>query len=138
MSEANKAFVRRYLEECINKRDAEAADQFIATDYLDHDSPPGAAPGLAGFKQVITKAFNAFPDFHYIIEDLIAEGDRVVSRGTVHGTHLGEFRGIAPTGNQITIKEVHIVRISGGKMVEHWEVADGLGLMRQLGVIPGP
>ena len=81
---------------------------------------------------------SAFPDFHVTIEDQIAEGDRVATRWTMRGTHEGEFRGISPTGKQITVTGIGIFRFSDGKVVESWDNFDQLGMMRQLGVIPSP
>ena len=80
--------------------------------------------------------FSAFPDTHYENHDLIAEGDKIVSRGTWTGTHTGEFMGIPATGKKVEVQEMHIARMSGGKMAEHWENIDQLTMMQQLGVIP--
>lgn len=80
----------------------------------------------------------AFPDLHVTVEDMVAEGDKVVARVTMSGTHKGEFMGIAPTGKQITVGIIEILRIAGGKVVEHWNVVDSLGMMQQLGAVPAP
>jgi steroid delta-isomerase-like uncharacterized protein len=80
----------------------------------------------------------AFPDFYSTIDDQIAEGDGVATRWTMHGTHEGEFRGIAPTGKQITVTAIGIFRFSDGKVVESWDNFDQLGMMRQLGVVLPP
>jgi predicted ester cyclase len=80
----------------------------------------------------------AFPDSYFTIEDMIAEGDKVVTRKTFHGTHEGEFMGIPPTRRRVSISLIDIVRIAGGRVVEHWSLADNLGMMQQLGVIPQP
>ena len=138
MSEENKAVVLRFLDEVFDGKNVEAAGKYVADDFVDHGAPPGTPPGLEGFKQMLTMFFNAFPDFRYTSEELIAEGDRVVSRGTFSGTHKGELMGIAPTGKQVQISEIHIARMVGGKLVEHWEASDQLGMMQQLGVIPPP
>ena len=138
MSEENKAILLRFLDEVIGAKNMEAAGKYVADDFVDHGAPPGTPPGLEGLKQLLTMFINAFPDFSYTSEELIAEGDKVVSRGTTSGTHKGEFMGIAPTGKQFQISEIHIARMAGGKMVEHWEASDQLGMMQQLGVIPPP
>ena len=78
----------------------------------------------------------AFPDLHVTVEDLIAEGDKIVGRVTLTGTHQGELLGIPATGKKVAFSEIHIVRISNGKAVEHWEIADIMSMMQQLGVIP--
>jgi predicted ester cyclase len=80
----------------------------------------------------------AFPDSYFTVEDMVAEGDKVATRKTFHGTHRGEFLAIPPTGQQISIGLIDIVRVADGKVVEHWSIADNLGMMRQLGVIPVP
>ena len=136
MSEEHKAIVRRFIEEVLNKKNVEAADQYVASDFVDHAAPPGMSPGLEGFKQLLNMLLNAFPDFQYTSYDLIAEGDKIVKRGTSRGTHRGEFMGIAATGKQFETSEIHIARLAGGNMVEHWESADELGMMQQLGIIP--
>ena len=137
MSEENKAIVRRFMEEVINKNTVSAVDEFMAADLVDHNPPPpGSEPGAEGVKQGLKMFFAAFPDLHTHIEDMIAEGDKVAVRMSFHETHQGELMGIPATGKQVTVQEMHIVRIAGGKMVEHWSVEDTLGMMQQLGVIP--
>ena len=81
---------------------------------------------------------SAFPDFKVTIDDMIAEGDKVVVRGTWSGTHKGEFMGIPATGKSVSFGVIDTVRIAGGKMVEHWGLMDNFRLMQQLGVIPAP
>lgn len=134
--EENKALFHRFNDEVINKKNADAIGQFFAADYVDHNPPPIGEPGLEGFKQALGAYFAAFPDLHTDIDDLIAEGDKVVGGMTTCGTHRGELMGIAPTGKQITMAEIHIVRYSGGKVVEHWGIEESMGMMQQLGVIP--
>ncbi len=135
--EENKALVQRFVEEVWNKGNLAAADEFLAANSVGHDpDAPGLAPGVEGFKQVFTMFRTAFPDLHVTVEDMIAEGDKVVSRTTARGTHKGELMGIAPTGKQVTVAEIRIHRIAGGKIVEHWGIVDKLSLMQQLGVVP--
>jgi predicted ester cyclase len=80
----------------------------------------------------------AFPDSYFTIEDMVAEGDKVVTRKTFHGTHGGEFMGIPPSGRSVSMGLIDIVRISEGRVVEHWSMGDNLGMVRQLGVVPQP
>ena len=87
-------------------------------------------------KQMMGMFFGAFPDMHSTVEDLIAEGDKVVGYMTTTGTHTGDFMGIPATNKKVSFKEVHAVRIVNGKAVEHWGLSDDLGMMQQLGVIP--
>jgi len=86
--------------------------------------------------KILISEANAFPDLHYTIEDMIAEGDKVVVRLTFSGTHRGEFMGVAPTNKRVTTTAIFIQRIVSGKLVEEWSNADLLGFFQQLGVIP--
>jgi len=136
--EENKALMRRFYEE-ISKGNLAILDELMAANVVEH-SPfvPEQAPGRQGILESFTMIRIVFPDLRITVEDIVAEGDKVVSRGTFSGTHKGEFMGIAPTGKQITVGLIEIVRIVAGKMVEHWNVVDNLGMMRQLGVVPPP
>jgi predicted ester cyclase len=137
-TEENKALIRRFVEEIFNQRNVDAIDRYLADTYVDHVVPPGFPPTRAGFKQLISMFLTAFPDFHYTLEDEIAEGDKVVSRLTARGTQQGEFMGMPPTGKQAAWTEIHIGRLAAGKLVEHWGEQDNLGMLQQLGVIPPP
>ena len=132
----NKALIRRYFEEVWNKGNLDAVDKFYALDGIDHNAPPGSPPGFDFMKQFHIMVRAAFPDTQITVEDLIAEGDKVVCRFTASGTQQGEFMGISPTGKQFTIMEIRIYRIVGGKIVECWGLFDQMGMMQQLGVIP--
>ena len=137
-AEENKAILRRAYEEAFNQKNLDALDEIFASDIIDHNPSPGQPPGLEGAKQVFSSINTAFPDLHVNIEDMVAEGDKVVARVTMSGTHQGEFMGIDPTGNRVTITGMDLVRIAEGKIVEHWANFDDLGMMQQLGVIPEP
>ncbi len=137
-TEVNKASVRRFYDEVFNKKNRAAIDEFIAPNQVDHAAPPGTPGGLAGAKQTLTMYLTAFPDLHFTVEDIIAEGEKVVARLTVRGTQKGAFMGIPPTGKQATSTAIDINRIVGGKSVEHWLEMDTLGLLQQLGVVPMP
>ena len=136
-TEENKALIRRQVE-AWNTGNLDALDDLVAADLIHHDLPPGMAPGLEGFKQIISMHRKAFPDVRVTIEDILAEGDRVMNRWTVSGTHHGEYMGIAPTGKQVTLKGMSIHRIEGGKIAEQWHEMDMLGLLQQMGVVPTP
>jgi steroid delta-isomerase-like uncharacterized protein len=138
VSEENKSLVRRLIDEVYNRGDLDAADELLATDYVDHNALPGQESGLEGYKGVVTTLRSAFPDYEVTIEDQIAEGDKVVTRYTGRGTHQGELIGIAPTGKSVELTGIGVQRVSGGKLVEEWCEWDQLGMMRQLGVIPEP
>ncbi len=130
--EENKVLVRRFMEEVLNGHNLDALGQFMAEDVLDHDQMPGLAPGLEGQRQMLSMLLNAFPDQHHTPELVVAEDDKVVVYSTLRGTHTGEFMGMPPTGRQVAVPGVDIVRIANGKIVEHWGVSDTLGMMMQL------
>lgn len=132
----NKALDRRIVEEGFSKGNIAVLDELIAADCVDHAAPPGTPSGREGVKQFFTMLRSAFPDLHFTIEDVIAEGDKVVTRSTWQGTHQGAFLGIPPTGKQVRVTGIDITRYAGGKAVEHWGNQDTLGLLQQLGVIP--
>ena len=136
-SEDNKILVRRLYEETDRSNPA-ALDKFFSADLIDHDPPPipGLKPGLEGIKQAFRVFTTAHPDGVHVIQDLIAEGDRVVARVTGTGTHTGELLGIPPTGKRLEMPGIVIYRIESGKIVERWAQHDVFGLMQQLGMIP--
>ncbi len=137
--EENKAIVRRYYEEALNERNLSTLDETLAVNFVHHDpSNPADIEGLEGIKQRLAEIMNAFPDFHYTIEDMIAEGDKVVVRWTASLTHKGVFEGLPPTGKRAVVQGIYIHRLAGGKMVEDWAIRDTLGLLQQLGVVPSP
>ena len=136
MSEENKATTRRFMEEVINKGNFAVIDEVIAPDCVDHNPMPGQAQGPEGAKQAIGMLRTAFPDLRITIEDMVAEGDKVAMRGSMTGTQNGEFMGIAPTGKSCTFDLITIDRFRDGKVVEHWEQVDMMGMMQQLGVTP--
>jgi len=138
--EENKIIVRRMYEEILNEGNLALADEIIAPDAVSHDpaAPPGSLPGPEGLKRVVRMLQSAFPDHHTTIEEIIAEGDKVVMRGTLSGTHKGDFLGIPPTGKHFTMTQIHIVHLVDGKVTDHWVNRDDLGMMQQLGVIAAP
>ncbi len=137
-SEHIKAIRRRFQEEVENQRNLAAIDEFFGPDFVDHFAMPGFPAGLEGVKARHAALFAAFPDIQSTVEDMIAEGDKVVARLTMRGTHKGEFLGIPATGKQLTVSAIDIMRIVDDKIVEHWVEVDMLGMMQQLGVIPAP
>ena len=131
----NKALVRRNYEE-FNKQNMAAVDELFAADYVAHGTGVFPDIDVAGLKQWWTAFRKVFPDAHYVAEDMIAEGDKVVTRYTFRGTHQGEYMGIPPTGKQVSVTGMEIDRIEDDKVVESWFSQDMLGLMQQLGAIP--
>jgi len=138
MSEQNKAIARRVFEEVWDRGNLAIADELVAADLVDHSAPPGMPAGREGFKQLVMMYRTAFPDVVMMVEDQVAEGDRVVTRWSGHGTHRGELMGIPPTGRQARVTGIGIDRIAGGKIVESWSNFDQFGMLQQLGVVPGP
>ncbi|MEZ4573293.1 MAG: ester cyclase [Thermomicrobiales bacterium] len=139
MSETNKEIVRRGVNDVWNGHSPGTADEIVASDFVVHASAPeGEIRGRDGIKRHFAALRAAFPDLHFMIDDHIAEGDRVVTRWSAQGTHKGTFQGIPPTGKQVTLTGIDIDRIAGGKIVECWMNLDELGLLQQLGVIPEP
>ena len=135
MSEENKSVIRRLLQEVWNQGNVDTIDEIVATDYVDH-TPAADIPGREAFKQLVKGFHVAFPDIRFTLEDLIAEGDKVVARWAASGTHRGDLMGIAPTGKQMMVTGVHMYRLADGKLVERWGNWDQLGMLQRLGVIP--
>lgn len=138
MSEENKALVRRSFEEVWNDKNLDAIDEIVAADVVNHLAPPGLPEGAEGNKAFVGMYLSAFPDTKMTIEDMLAIGDKVVTRWVATGTHEGELMGIPPTGKHVTVTGIGIDRISGGRIVESWGEFDALGMMQQLGVVPMP
>ncbi len=134
----NKASARRFVEEGINKGNLASADQYFASDFMDHAAPPGVPSNAEGLKMFFTAFRAAFPDLHYQIDEEIAEGEKVVHRITGHGTMKGDFQGMKATGKHGTWTEMHIVRFVNGKVAEHWANVDQMGMLISLGVMPPP
>ena len=135
MSEENKALVRRIVEDLWHKKTHALIDELYAPTYVLR-TPDGVLHGPAGYRQIYTVYTTAFPDVHFTIEDMIAEGEKVATHYIVRGTHTGDLRGIAPTGTQVTVMGTTIHRFTGGQVVEDRAVWDTLSLMQQLGVVP--
>jgi steroid delta-isomerase-like uncharacterized protein len=132
--EQNKALVRRWIEEGFNKRDVKIADDLFVQDFIVN----GQKIGREGLKQSMTRHLSAFPDLRVAINEIIAEGGKVVIWYTVQGTQKGEFDGVPPTGKQVNWVGADLFRIEGGKIVEARFVDDSLGRLRQLGATVSP
>ena len=139
MSEQNKTLVTRAVEEVWNRANYDALEEFVASDFLIHGATPQEEiHGREGAAQFFMMLRGAFPDLHFTIDDMVAEGDRVVTRWTATGTHKGDFQGIPPTGKRVTFSGTDIDRIAHGKAVECWPSIDELSLLKQLDAIPAP
>ncbi|HET8632122.1 MAG TPA: ester cyclase [Thermomicrobiales bacterium] len=128
-TEAGNVAVIRRTYEAINHRDLAAATQEMAPTMMDE---------WQGNMRFLQSIFDAFPDGHWELEDLLADGDKVAARDTLRGTHAGPFMGVAPTGKAVTMGELHLWRLAGGKIAAHWVESDLPGLLRQLGAAPAP
>jgi len=135
--ENNKLLLRRMVEEVLNRKNLAAIPEFVADNYVDHSAPADDPASIEAFVAARIRRNTAFPDWHVVLDDLIAEGDKVVARATGRGTHLGPFMGIAPTGKFVTTTWITIYRILDGKLAEHWINSDNLGLLQQLDAV-GP
>ena len=138
--EQDKVLVRQFVEEIFNRGNMSVVNELFAPDFVEHEELPAGIPNdREGVIQLTTMLRSAFPDFKATIDDIIAEGDKVVIRQTWRGTQKGEFMGIPPTGKSVSIGVIDILRMADGKCVEHWGQMDSMGMMQQLGAIPaGP
>ena len=134
----NKALVARFIDEAFNRGNLAAIDALVATAYVNHAPGFPDTPGPESMKRFVTTHRTALPDYACTIEAQIAEGDLVVTRWTVRGTHQGELLGVAPTGRRVTLPGIVIDRIADGQLAETWLQADVLGMLQQLGALPAP
>ena len=129
----NKEIVARFNREVIERGNMQAFSELVAADFVNHTAPPGTPTGPDGFSAFFTDILRpALPDLTVELHDQIAEGDKVVTRKTIAGTHKGVFLGVPPTGRRITIRVTDIVRIKNGQYAEHWGNADLHGAIAQM------
>ncbi len=140
LSETNKTVSRRFFEEVFGKGKLNVLDEIVAKNHINSGpgNPPGLVPGIEGTKQLVTMYRNAFPDIRFTVDEQIAEGDKVVTRWTAHGTNTGELLGMPATGKSSTVTGIVVDRIVNGKIAESWPIFDQFGMMQQLGIIPTP
>jgi steroid delta-isomerase-like uncharacterized protein len=136
--EANKATVRRVAEEIFSQRQMDVIDDIFAPHYVGHTQHGTVVHGAAGLKQFVAQYLAAFSHTQSVVEDQVAEGDRVVVRLTFTGTHTGPWMGIPPTGKPVTVKGMALYRLQDGEIVEQWTIGDTLGLLQQLGAVAWP
>ena len=135
----NKEIARKYPEEVISKGNLDLIDEIIADDYVEYNSArPEPLHGPDEVKEYVSTLRTAVPDIHCGVEDLIAEGDKVVRRDRATGTHEGEFMGIEATGKEAVVEGIHIHRIEDGQLVETWAQNDVMSMMQQFGVVEPP
>lgn len=139
MSEQNKVVMRRIYEEFWNQGNFAALDELVSPDYVLHfETPPGFPDGREGMQRTIESFRAGFPNIHVQIEDQLAEGDKVLTRITIRGTHQGPFMNIPPTNKDVTFTAMVLTRFENGRNIEGRGEIDRLGLMQQLGAIPTP
>ena len=136
-AEENKATIRRFIDGW-NNRDWAAVLDTVNDNFVDHAALPGTSPGKDGIVPGLELFCRAFPDLHFTIENLIAEGDKLAGYGVLTGTNQGEMFGIPPTGKSIRVESLDLVRFENGKQSEHWGLFDQMGMMVQLGLVPPP
>ena len=134
---ANIAIVRKFFEVGPSKGDLAAADVLLHPGFSLHTPLPTPGPGIQEMNNVITTCRAAFHGLKVTVDDILAEGDKVTARFTARGTHNGEFMGVPPTGKEITMTGIEIFLIKDGKIAELWGEANLMGLIQQLGIVPG-
>ena len=137
-AEENKAVVRRFFEELLSTDNLAMADEILSPGFRFYFAGSPDPMDLESYKEFLMARRAAFPDRRFVVEDMIAEGDKVSARFTMRGTHKGELRGIAPTGREVTMTGIDMIRLWEGRMVEDRVEVDQLGMMQQLGVIASP
>ena len=136
MSKQNKTLARRWFEDLFSRGDLDAADEILSADFLDH-LPREEERGIEELKHYVSVYRTAFPDIEDTVEEIVAEGDKVVVRWRSRGTHQGEFMGLPPTGRQVTFTGMRLFSIAENKIAESWVNIDERGLQEQLGAIRG-
>jgi steroid delta-isomerase-like uncharacterized protein len=136
--EDNKARDLRFVEEVLNQHNLDVLPDLVAEDFLEQNPPPGQGPGREGLRQFLAQMFEAFPDLRWRVEEMVAEGDRVAAWSTWTGTHRGTFFGVPPTGRSVSVESWTIDYFRDGMLTESRIIMDVMGLMQQLGAIPGP
>ncbi len=134
--EDTKTFVRSTTEEIWRTGNANLIDEHMAPNYVLHKPPTGFSPDREGLKAILHAMRSAFPDLRMTVEDVIAEGEKVVQRRSYQGTHQGELFGIPASGKAISVSQITVSRVADGKFVEEWAETDFLGMLQQLGVVP--
>ncbi len=133
--EENKKLVQRAFDEFINKKNLAAAPQYLTPNYVGHFTGAPPVEGVNAFQQYLQMWQTAMPDSKVTIDDIFAEGDRVVVRATFRGTHTGPLMGIQPTGKPVVVTSINVFRVVDGKTAEQWANNDDLGMLQQIGVV---
>jgi steroid delta-isomerase-like uncharacterized protein len=134
----NKNVIRKFIDLVLNEGSFEQLDELVLEDFVELDPLPGQSQGREGLRQVLQQMRGAFPDMHWVIEEMLGEGEKVCTRFTWTGTQRGPFLGVPATGRRVNVKGVVIDRLSSGKMADSRILMDSLGMMQQLGALPEP
>jgi steroid delta-isomerase-like uncharacterized protein len=137
-TEQNKAVMYQFFEELFSAGNLSVADDIVARDYINHNPVPGETPGRAGLKAYVVYLRTAFPNLQIHLDEVLTDGDKVITRWTATGTQHGEFAGIPATGKTIRVSAINIHQVVDGQVRAGWLHWDALGLMQQLGAIPMP
>jgi len=136
MQEQNKATMKKFYNEGINKGNLDLIDELVADNFVEHEAIPGMSQGKQAVKDWFVMFRKGFPDLKFTVNDMVAEGDKVWTYITISGTNSGPFMDMDATGKKIETKGIDIVRFENGKAVEHWGVTDNTTMMQQLGMMP--
>ena len=133
-----RAFARERVEVLFNRGELDRVEEFVTDDFVNHEAWPGEDPGPEGFRLRLGRLRSAIPDIHMEVHEVVAGDDLIAYRATLSGTHEGELLGMAPTGRAFRVQHMHMLRMRDGRACEHWATRDDLGMLQQLGIIPGP
>jgi steroid delta-isomerase-like uncharacterized protein len=136
MAADNKHLAHLFYEEVFNPGEVDRVEEVCRPDFVDHEEGLGLPEGIEGVKAYIRMFHDAFPDVRATVEDVISEGDKVVARVSITGTHQGELMGVPASGSSVQFESIDIVRVQDGKAAEHWGVTDAMALMQQIGAVP--
>ncbi len=135
LQEKNKAAQKRFIEEYQTGGSEKVLEELVSEKFVNHSAFPGMPADKSGIKMFHDIFRRAFPGFKVVVHEMLADGDKIITRKAFVGTHKGEFAGIPPTNKSVELNVMDIVRYEDGKLIEHWNAVDRAGLMRQLGVI---
>ncbi|HSI30007.1 MAG TPA: ester cyclase [Miltoncostaeaceae bacterium] len=136
--EAMRRFAVERVEALFNRGEIDRIEEFVTPDFVNHEAWPGEDPGYEGFRLRMRRLHEAISDLRMEVHEVVADGDLVAYRATLSGTHTGPLLGIPATGRPFRVQHMHMLRMRDGRASEHWATRDDLGMLQQLGIIPGP
>jgi steroid delta-isomerase-like uncharacterized protein len=137
-TDANKKIVTSFIDRLFSQGDLTALDEYLSQDFVNHDPPFGASADREGMRAAASTFRAALPDWHSELHLLVAEDDLVAEVFTASGTHRGEMMGVAPTGQEVSLRGINVFRVRDGRISERWGRLDDLGFLQQLGLAPRP